>query len=357
MRKNTKRAGLLGQTCFLPALLTLMLSAMLWGCTQKGSAPPRERQGLQGAWTLQKIVAPDDSTHEYHVALYRIYDEDGMLYEYQLLPSEDEMGGVLISGGMRSYTFIDKGGNDFLYLEGNNLCMMAMPNDSTMVTQQFGMLYTWTHLNTLSDNRMEEIKRIVSQDLNSRKVERHFLPQEETDHTLTYIIIISVIVVVALAVSYVLATKKLQHRMRLKMRMLDEERTRLKEESEERLQPMANVEMSEAEKEFVQSVYYISLQHRLATGRRMKDAEWEEMRERVNEVYPNFTSTLRGLCKMSETEWQVCMMIKLRVAPTDIAKVMSKDASSISSIRKRLFKKVFGKKGRPKEWDDYILSL
>lgn len=88
MRKNTKRAGLLGQTCFLPALLTLMLSAMLCGCTQKGSAPPRERQGLQGAWTLQKIVAPDDSTHEYHVALYRIYDEDGMLYEYQLLPLE-----------------------------------------------------------------------------------------------------------------------------------------------------------------------------------------------------------------------------------------------------------------------------
>ncbi|MCH5175387.1 MAG: hypothetical protein J1F40_05835 [Prevotellaceae bacterium] len=342
MRKHIKRAG----------FLAVMLSAILLsGCnTQK-----KEKSGLQGAWALQKITPPDDSTHEYHVALYRIYDEDGMLYEYQLLPSE-EAGDVLISGDMKSYTCIDKGGGDFLYLEGNKQCMLEMPNDTTMVTQQFGMLYTWTHANTLSDSRLEEIKQIVSKDQVSAGsgTERHILPQEETNHTHIYIIII---IAVVLIVSYVLVTKKLKRRVQQKMRQLDEERTRLKEESEERLLPIGKTELSEAEKEFMQSVYYISLQHRLTTGRRMKDAEWKEMEVRLNEVYPNFAGTLRGLCKMSETEWQVCMLIKLRVAPTEIAKVMNKDISSISSIRKRLFQKLFDKKGKPKELDDYILSL
>lgn len=345
MRKYIKRAGL-----FALALAAILLS----GCgTQK-----KERDGLLGAWALKKIVPADDSTHEYHVALFRIYDEDGMLYEYQLLPSEEVEGGeVLISGDMKGYTFIDKGGNDFLYLEGNSVCMMDMANDSTMVTRQFGMLYTWTHLNTLSDSRIEEIKRIVSQDLNSRKAERHILPQEETNHTLIYVIIIIVAVAVALAVSYFVATKKMKSRMRQKMRQLDEERTRMKEVSEEKRQPKGTAELSETDKEFMQSVYYISMQHRIATGRHMKFEEWEEMEVRLNEAYPNFAGTLRGLCKMSETEWHVCMLTKLRVAPTDIAKVMNKDASSISSIRKRLFQKLFDKKGKPKDWDDYILSL
>ena len=344
MGKHTKRTG----------LFALMLSAMLLSGCNEESTPPKERHGLEGAWALKSIMSPDDSTHEYHVALYRIYDEDGMLYEYQLLPSE-EAGEVLISGDMKSYTCIDKGGGEFLYLEGNKQCMLEMPNDTTMVTQQFGMLYTWTHANALSDSRLEEIKRIVSQDQNSSRVERHILPQEETSHTLIYIIII--IAAVALAVSYLLATKKLKRRIRQKMRQLDEERTRMKEENEEKRQPIGTAELSEADREFMQSVYYISIKHRIATSRRMKAEEWEEMERRLNEAYPNFASTLRGLYKMSETEWQVCMLIKLRVAPMEIAKVMNKDASSISSIRKRLFQKLFDKKGKPKELDDYILSL
>ena len=346
MRKNMKRVG----------FLAVVLSAMLLGGCDEESTPPKERHGLAGAWALKKIVSPDDSTREYHVSLFRIYDEGGMMYEYQLLPSEENGGGeVLISGDMKEYTLIDKGGGEFLYLEGNKQCMLEMPNDTTMVTQQFGMLYMWTHTNALSDSRLEEIKRIVSQDHNSSRAERHILPQEETSHTLIYIIII--IAVVALAVSYLLATKKLKRRIRQKMRQLDEERTRMKEENEERRQPIGTAELSEADREFMQSVYYISIKHRIATSRRMKAEEWEEMERRLNEAYPNFAGTLRGLCKMSETEWQVCMMTKLRVPPTEIAKVMNKDASSISSIRKRLFQKLFDKKGKPKELDDYILSL
>lgn len=344
MRKNRVQAG----------LFALALSAMLLsGCSKERA--PKERHGLQGAWALQKIVSLADTTREYHVDLYRIYDEDGMMYECQLLPSEE--GDVLISGDMKKYVFINQGGGYHLYLEGGNPCMLDRTSDTTMVTQQFGMLYLWVQTNTMSDGRLEEIKRIVSQDQGSMgmQAERHILPLEETSHTLTYLIIIIAVVLIA---SYAWATKKLKRRVQQKMTQLDEERTRLMEESEERLRPVvAQAELSEAEREFMQSAYYTALHHRLATSARMKYAEWEEMERRLNEVYPNFTNTLSNLCNMSMTERQVCMLIKLRVPPTEMAKVMNKDVSSISSIRKRLFQKVFGKKGRPKEWDDYILSL
>jgi hypothetical protein len=60
---------------------------------------------------------------------------------------------------------------------------------------------------------------------------------------------------------------------------------------------------------------------------------------------------------MSELEYQVCQLIKLRVAPSDMAVVLARDASTISTVRSRLYKKVFGRKGGAREWDDFILSI
>ena len=41
----------------------------------------------------------------------------------------------------------------------------------------------------------------------------------------------------------------------------------------------------------------------------------------------------------------VCLLLKLNASPSEIAGVLCKDTSSISSIRSRLFYKVFDKKG------------
>jgi hypothetical protein len=60
---------------------------------------------------------------------------------------------------------------------------------------------------------------------------------------------------------------------------------------------------------------------------------------------------------MSELEYQVCLLVKLRVPPKDIATVLARDTSTISTVRSRLYKKVFGRKGGAKEWDDFILSI
>jgi hypothetical protein len=60
---------------------------------------------------------------------------------------------------------------------------------------------------------------------------------------------------------------------------------------------------------------------------------------------------------MSELEYQVCLLIKLRIAPSDIADVLARDASTISTVRSRLYNKVFGQKGGAREWDSFIMSI
>ena len=74
-------------------------------------------------------------------------------------------------------------------------------------------------------------------------------------------------------------------------------------------------------------------------------------------MYPGFISQLRNLHAMSELEYQVFLLIKLRVAPSDMAVVLARDASTISTVRSRLYKKVFDKKGGAREWDEFIMSI
>jgi hypothetical protein len=51
------------------------------------------------------------------------------------------------------------------------------------------------------------------------------------------------------------------------------------------------------------------------------------------------------------------MLLKIRTAPAEIATVLNKDKSTISSMRRRLYKNVFDKDGSGKDWDEFILSL
>ena len=115
--------------------------------------------------------------------------------------------------------------------------------------------------------------------------------------------------------------------------------------------------VAEDESKFLASDDYHSLQRRIASGNRLKEQDWSNVEEQMKHAWPGFSSQLRTLYPMSELEYQVCMLIKLRMPPTDIATVLARDISTISTVRSRLYKKVFGRKGGAREWDEFILSI
>ena len=115
--------------------------------------------------------------------------------------------------------------------------------------------------------------------------------------------------------------------------------------------------MKAVEREFKGSDWYVTIQRRIGHGERITEADWEEIERQLKVVYPNFVRNLSGLCRFSDVEWRTCLLIKLDVAPSDIAQTLHREASSISTIRSRLFQKVFDRKGSSREWDEFIASL
>jgi hypothetical protein len=105
------------------------------------------------------------------------------------------------------------------------------------------------------------------------------------------------------------------------------------------------------------STVYQRIKQYLATGQSMNEEDWAELTEVVNGVYSGFTDKLFSLYHMSDQDYHVSLLIKIRLQPKDIATLTAHSKESVASTRSRLYTKIFGKKGSTKDWDDFILSI
>ena len=105
------------------------------------------------------------------------------------------------------------------------------------------------------------------------------------------------------------------------------------------------------------SAVYQRIRQYLAEGRSLPEPEWSELAEVVNAIYTGFTDKLYSLYRMSDQDYHVSLLIKIRLQPKDIATLTAHSKESIASTRSRLYQKVFGKKGSTRDWDDFILSI
>ena len=150
------------------------------------------------------------------------------------------------------------------------------------------------------------------------------------------------------------------------IRKLGDENTMLRLELEEkraRLDYNNKVAMIESEKRqqaetvIFSSDAYLQLQDALNKGRSLDNASWTALAEVANSVYTGFTEKLYSLYRMTEQDYHVSLLIKLRVQPKDIATLTAHSKESVATTRSRLYQKVFGQKGSSKDWDDFVLTL
>ena len=120
---------------------------------------------------------------------------------------------------------------------------------------------------------------------------------------------------------------------------------------------LENEKREHAETMIFSSDVYQRIQSCLNSGRSMTSQDWTELTEVVNGVYTGFTEKLYSLYRMSEQDYHVSLLIKVRIQPKDIALLTAHSKESVASTRSRLYSKVFGMKGSSKDWDDFILSL
>lgn len=96
---------------------------------------------------------------------------------------------------------------------------------------------------------------------------------------------------------------------------------------------------------------------RVNSDKVLKAADWRLIEERLTESFPTFKDDLYSHINLSETEYRICILIKLEVSPSNMAKLLALSNSSVSQIRLRLQHKVFNGEGTAKDWDNYVLSL
>lgn len=118
-----------------------------------------------------------------------------------------------------------------------------------------------------------------------------------------------------------------------------------------------NEKRQQAETLVFSSEVYHRIQDCLNGGRSLTHQDWSALSELVNSVYTGFTEKLYSLYRMTDQDYHVTLLIKVRIQPKDIALLTAHSKESVASTRSRLYQKVFGQKGSSKDWDDFILSL
>lgn len=107
--------------------------------------------------------------------------------------------------------------------------------------------------------------------------------------------------------------------------------------------------LAATEKQLLQSRFYQHLLKKVADGKPMAETDWDEQENHVALLSPNFRSKIFSLHKCSPQEYRVSLLLKTHFAPTEIATLICRSQSAVASTRSRLYQKVFGKKGRPKD--------
>ncbi len=85
--------------------------------------------------------------------------------------------------------------------------------------------------------------------------------------------------------------------------------------------------------------------------------ERKELIDTFDKIMPEYKQNLYSLYEMSTREILVCLLVRINIKPTCIATLLGCTTSAISQIRKRLYNKVFNKKGTAEDWDSFILSM
>lgn len=86
----------------------------------------------------------------------------------------------------------------------------------------------------------------------------------------------------------------------------------------------------------------------------LSDSDWSLLEETMENIIPRLVGIKRMI---KPKEYHICLLIRLSFPPLAISNFVGSSLSDISNIRKRMLKKICGKDGTAKEFDEYIRSI
>lgn len=302
-----------------------------------------EEFSIVGTWELNELRFLSgqrvDVRTGYEYVWYRFLEDDGTYYVVELNIRDKKK--PLKPHEMSKYFFM-MSPYDTVFIEHGRMRGLIIMDNRTMGIDRGDYVEVYMRNDELPANVVSEIEGEVEAALRPNRGgdTQYIMPASSANDDNKGWIWIVVLVVVAAGALYLLYKEKNKDK-----------------------QPKAEkdvVEMEEDEQEnhaFIHSDYYLALRQRLHEGPTLKPDEWKELETQMKSAYPKFFRKLAGMCQLSEVELRVIMLTKLGIPPSAIAIHTCREYSSISSIRSRLYYKLFGKKGGAKDLDDFIINL
>lgn len=336
-------------------IVFLLSGAMLFrSCSYDGT---ERANAMVGVWMLKKIIFPTGYEVEYPnsrgYVRCKIYDADSCFYQVELLSVGSET--VIVPLELERYTFIHDETDTLLVENGRYMRHFCLTSDTTYTVFNNLEQEIWVKSNEMTERRKDEVRTIVRNNIGSTVEDTKNFVFSTNERKLRKMSRNMLFVIVNLSLLAVLLLVYVRHVIK-KNRVIRRELELIEEQNRLRPQPVQQA-MRLVEQEFYASEYYRVLRAGIESGEVLRQEELDELEEKLKPVYPNFASRLRNLHSMSRHEYQVCLLLKINIPPSQIASALCREVSSISSTRSRLYGKVFGKKGSSKEWDAFIATL
>ena len=117
------------------------------------------------------------------------------------------------------------------------------------------------------------------------------------------------------------------------------------------LTSVSNVELTLMDSSICKKIKFIELHPKKS----MCEEDWKELADTVEKTIPNFIPRLKN--KLNDKDYQICLLIRLGFSTSLIARLLGLSDAAISKSRKTMLKKLCGKIGKPKEFDEYVLQI
>ena len=82
-----------------------------------------------------------------------------------------------------------------------------------------------------------------------------------------------------------------------------------------------------------------------------------EERKMLISLFDSYEEISRLKAVLSESEYELCLLVKLGFTPSQISMLTSRSLQDIANIRKRMYNRITGKDGSSRDFDRYIKSL
>jgi predicted RNA-binding protein YlqC (UPF0109 family) len=151
------------------------------------------------------------------------------------------------------------------------------------------------------------------------------------------------------------AARELIEEKEKRIKFLEAESQRQHQDAQQKLDEKR---LSLAEETLKKQVEYFELISTTNKGTPITDFQKEKFETILKIHFPktyDMMATKRH--SLTEDEYLTCMLIRLHISPTQIGYLIGKTGGSITNIRVRLLKKLFGKQGKAVEFDKSICSI